>query len=141
MISVERVRSYCQIGTEAARDTESDKNLPESWPSGGSIVFKDVSLRYRPSLPRVLKGLDIEFPKRSKIGVVGRTGAGKSTLMVSLLRIVEVDSGKILIDGCDTKKIGLTKQGKYYISLTVLIYFTLDDELIWLFTNRLSATK
>lgn len=109
MISVERVRSYCKIETEAARETTEEKSLPDSWPSGGNIVFKDVSLRYRPGLPRVLKGLNIEFPKRSKIGVVGRTGAGKSTLMVSLLRIVEVDSGKILIDGCDTRKIGLTK--------------------------------
>jgi ATP-binding cassette subfamily C (CFTR/MRP) protein 1 len=109
MISVERVRSYCQIETEASRDTDEDKNLPKSWPSGGSVVFKNVSLRYRPGLPRVLKGLDIEFPKRSKIGVVGRTGAGKSTLMVSLLRIVELDAGKILIDGCDIRKIGLTK--------------------------------
>jgi len=109
MISVERVRSYCQVETEASRDMDEDTSLPKSWPSGGSIVFKDVSLRYRPGLPRVLKGLDIEFPKRSKIGVVGRTGAGKSTLVVSLLRIVELDSGKILIDGCDTRKIGLTK--------------------------------
>lgn len=72
-------------------------------------MFKNASLRYRPGLPRVLKGLDIELPKRSKIGVVGRTGAGKSTLMVSLLRIVELDSGKIFIDGQDTLKIGLTK--------------------------------
>uniref|UniRef100_A0A7S4AQQ3 P-loop containing nucleoside triphosphate hydrolase protein n=2 Tax=Pseudo-nitzschia australis TaxID=44445 RepID=A0A7S4AQQ3_9STRA len=109
MISVERVRSYCQVESEASRDTNEDTRLPESWPSGGSIVFKNASLRYRPGLPRVLKGLDIELPKRSKIGVVGRTGAGKSTLMVSLLRIVELDSGKIFIDGQDTLKIGLTK--------------------------------
>jgi len=109
MISVERVRSYCKVESEAARDTEEDKVIGDSWPSGGSVVFKNASLRYRPGLPRVLKGLDIELPKQSKIGVVGRTGAGKSTLMVSLLRIVELDSGSILIDGCDTRKIGLTK--------------------------------
>jgi len=109
MISVERVRSYCQVESEAPRDTDGDDSLPKSWPSGGSIVFQEASLRYRPGLPRVLKGLNIELPKRSKVGVVGRTGAGKSTLMVSLLRIVELDSGKIFIDGCDTRKIGLTK--------------------------------
>ena len=109
MISVERVRSYCEVQTEAPRAMDKDKHLPESWPSRGNIAFKDVTLRYRPGLPRVLKGLQIEFPERSKIGVVGRTGAGKSTLMVSLLRIVELDSGKILIDGYDTRKIGLTK--------------------------------
>ncbi|VEU33619.1 unnamed protein product [Pseudo-nitzschia multistriata] len=109
MVSVERVRSYCKVETEASLDVGGDKQLPESWPSGGSIVFDNASLRYRPGLPRVLKGLDIEFPKRSKIGVVGRTGAGKSTLMVSLLRIVELDAGKIFIDGHDTRNIGLTK--------------------------------
>jgi len=109
MISVERIRSYSQIESEAPRNTNGDKMLPRSWPSGGRIVFKNASLRYRPGLPRVLKGLDIELPARSKIGVVGRTGAGKSTLMVSLLRIVELDSGDILIDGFDTRTIGLTK--------------------------------
>jgi ATP-binding cassette subfamily C (CFTR/MRP) protein 1 len=57
----------------------------------------------------VLKGLNLEIPAGKKLGVVGRTGAGKSTLMVSLLRIVEVDSGKIFIDGYDTSTIGLAK--------------------------------
>jgi len=109
MISVERIRSYCQIESEAPRDIDGDKKLPKSWPTGGSVVFSNASLRYRPGLPRVLKGLSIKLPEHSKVGVVGRTGAGKSTLMVSLLRIVELDSGKIFIDGYDTQKVGLTK--------------------------------
>jgi ABC-type multidrug transport system fused ATPase/permease subunit len=109
MIAVERIRSYCEIESEAPRDTDADKNLPSTWPTGGKIVFQTASLRYRPGLPLVLKGLDLEIPAGAKCGVVGRTGAGKSTLMVSLLRIVELDSGKVTIDGYDTKTIGLTK--------------------------------
>lgn len=74
MISVERIRSYCQVESEAPRDIDGDNSLPKSWPTGGSVEFSNASLRYRPGLPRVLKGLDIKFPERSKIGVVGRTG-------------------------------------------------------------------
>lgn len=109
MIAVERVRTYCEIESEAPRNTGVDESLPKSWPTGGKITFQDASLRYRPGLPLVLKGLDIEIPPGSKCGVVGRTGAGKSTLMVSLLRIVELDSGKVSIDGFDIRTIGLTK--------------------------------
>jgi ABC-type multidrug transport system fused ATPase/permease subunit len=98
MIAVERIRSYCEIENEAPRGTDADKNLPKIWPTGGKIVFHRASLRYRPGLPLVLKGLDLEIPAGAKCGVVGRTGAGKSTLMVSLLRIVELDSGKVTID-------------------------------------------
>jgi ATP-binding cassette, subfamily C (CFTR/MRP), member 1 len=109
MIAVERIRSYCEIENEAPRDTEADKHLPKTWPTGGKIVFHGASLRYRPGLPLVLKGLDLEIPAGAKCGVVGRTGAGKSTLMVSLLRIVELDSGRITIDGYDIRAVGLTK--------------------------------
>jgi ATP-binding cassette subfamily C (CFTR/MRP) protein 1 len=74
MVSVERVREYCKIESEAARTTDEDAKLPPSWPSGGRISFQSTKLRYRPGLPLVLKGLDIEIPERSKVGVVGRTG-------------------------------------------------------------------
>lgn len=109
MISVERIRTYCDVDSEAPRDMPADRILPSSWPTGGRIVFQNASLRYRTGLPLVLKGLDLEIPPGAKCGVVGRTGAGKSTLMVSLLRIVELDSGHISIDGYDTKTLGLTK--------------------------------
>lgn len=107
MVAVERVKDYCELPSEADRHTDVDKTLAAanerqsktlSWPLG-KIEFQNAKLRYRPELPLVLKGLNIVIPAGAKVGVVGRTGAGKSTLMVSLLRIVELDSGKILLDG------------------------------------------
>ena len=106
MVSIERIKQYCKINGEAAHVLPTDRALT-NWPSNGEIVFTSAKLRYRENLPLVLKGLDITIPKRSKVGVVGRTGAGKSTLMVSLLRIVELSSGSIHIDGVDISQIGL----------------------------------
>jgi len=107
MISVERIRQYCQITSEALPYLPNDDTLRTTWPWDGKITFSSAELRYRPTLPLVLKGLDIEIPAMAKVGVVGRTGAGKSTIMVSLFRIVELCSGSIMIDGIDIKKIGL----------------------------------
>eukprot|EP00560_Eucampia_antarctica_P007002 CAMPEP_0197828720 /NCGR_PEP_ID=MMETSP1437-20131217/5242_1 /TAXON_ID=49252 ORGANISM="Eucampia antarctica, Strain CCMP1452" /NCGR_SAMPLE_ID=MMETSP1437 /ASSEMBLY_ACC=CAM_ASM_001096 /LENGTH=1315 /DNA_ID=CAMNT_0043430055 /DNA_START=350 /DNA_END=4300 /DNA_ORIENTATION=+ len=107
MIALERVLQYCNIPTEADHYLESDEKIDPSWPKEGAISFSEVKLNYRPNLPLVLKGLDINIPAMSKIGVVGRTGAGKSTLMVSLLRIVELREGSIFIDGVNISKIGL----------------------------------
>lgn len=109
MVAVERIREYTTIENEGERTTKVDEELSKSWPSAGSIVFQGVKMRYRPELPLVLKGLNFEIPGGSKVGVVGRTGAGKSSLMVCLMRIVELDEGKILIDGTDTRTIGLSK--------------------------------
>ena len=85
MIAVERIRTYCEIKGEAPRHTKEDTLLPKTWPVGGDIVFEGSSLRYRPGLPLVLKGLNLTIPAGMKIGVVGRTGAGKST--VSMLKV------------------------------------------------------
>jgi len=109
MVAVERIQQYSEIPGEAPRALPSDESLPSDWPSEGRIDFKDVKLQYRPNLPLVLKGLNINIPMRSKVGVVGRTGAGKSTLMVALLRLVELSSGSITIDDVDIKKVGLKK--------------------------------
>ncbi|KXN81322.1 Multidrug resistance-associated protein 1 [Leucoagaricus sp. SymC.cos] len=86
---------------------EIPENKPaETWPRQGSIEFKDVKMSYRPGLPHVLHGISLEIKGGEKIGVVGRTGAGKSSLALTLLRIVEY-SGQINIDGVDIGKIGL----------------------------------
>jgi len=107
MVSVERIRQYSNLLVEAPHHMPSDEGLGAKWPALGMIQFSSVNMRYRMGLPLVLKGLNITLPAKSKVGVVGRTGAGKSTLMVSLLRLVELDYGSIFIDGIDISGIGL----------------------------------
>ena len=106
MVSVERIKQYCSLPSEAPFTEPIDSTLSD-WPSTGEITFSSVKLWYRPNLPLVLKGLDFKIPSMSKVGVVGRTGAGKSTLMVSLLRLVEISDGSIEIDGVDISQVGL----------------------------------
>jgi len=71
------------------------KYIEEVWPSQGRIIFKDVNLRYRPKTELVLKGLSFDIEGGHKIGIVGRTGAGKSTISLALTRIVEIEKGSI----------------------------------------------
>ncbi|CAK4368324.1 unnamed protein product [Aphanomyces euteiches] len=77
------------------------------WPAAGALTFAGVDLRYRPGLPLVLKNLSFTIQPREKIGIVGRTGAGKSSLVVALMRLVELDAGQITMDGVDISTIGL----------------------------------
>jgi len=107
MNSVERIVYYgTEIEQEEPYELPDTKPLP-SWPSEGRIELKDVVLSYRPELPSVLKGMSMTVNAGEKIGIVGRTGAGKSSIMTALFRIVELTSGKISIDGVDISKIGL----------------------------------
>jgi ABC-type multidrug transport system fused ATPase/permease subunit len=82
-------------------------NVRPSWPEKGEVVFDNVDLRYRSGLPLVLHGLNMHVRGGEKIGVCGRTGAGKSSIMQALFRIVELSGGSISIDGVDISKIGL----------------------------------
>ena len=87
----------------------SDASLVKSgWPWKGDIVFKDVSMRYNPVSPLVLKNVSISVPRGSSLGVVGRTGSGKSSLLLTLFRLVEIEKGgSIEIDGVDIRSISL----------------------------------
>jgi ABC-type multidrug transport system fused ATPase/permease subunit len=105
IVSVERVKEYTEIEREAP--PISDTRPPRNWPSKGEISFNDVKLRYREGLDLVLKGVSINVGKHEKIGIVGRTGAGKSTVTLGLFRIVELAGGAIFIDGMDISKLGL----------------------------------
>lgn len=105
--SVERVGTYIDLPSEAADVIETSRP-PPGWPSSGTIKFEDVVLRYRPELPPVLHGLSFSVSPSEKVGIVGRTGAGKSSMLNALFRIVEVEKGRISIDGCDLAKFGLT---------------------------------
>ncbi|GAB1525242.1 hypothetical protein RhiTH_008400 [Rhizoctonia solani] len=106
LVSVERVVNYINLEPEAPLEIP-DAALPADWPRNGDIEFKHYCMRYRPELPLVLKNLTMSIRSGENIGVVGRTGAGKSSLFLSLLRILEPASGTICIDGVDITKIGL----------------------------------
>lgn len=94
IVSVERVLEYTHLPSEAPEVIF--KNRPQiSWPSQGGVVFKNYSTRYRQGLDLVLKDVNLDIKPCEKIGVVGRTGAGKSSLTLSLFRIIEATAGKI----------------------------------------------
>ncbi|CAB0038330.1 unnamed protein product [Trichogramma brassicae] len=106
MTSVERILEYSKLPSEPALESQPDKKPAEDWPREGRIEFKNVFLRYSPLDPPVLKNLNFTIQPREKIGIVGRTGAGKSSLIQSLFRLAEVQ-GNIEIDGVETGEIGL----------------------------------
>ncbi|GMH26067.1 hypothetical protein Nepgr_027910 [Nepenthes gracilis] len=105
--AIERVGTYIDLPSEAPSIIESYRP-PQGWPSSGLIKFEDVVLRYRPELPPVLHGLTFTISPSEKVGVAGRTGAGKSSMLNALFRIVELEKGRILIDNVDISKLGLT---------------------------------
>lgn len=106
MNSVERINSYLKTEQEAAEIIE-DNRPPENWPDKGAIEVENLSLRYAPELPKVIDGVSFNIQPRWKVGVVGRTGAGKSTIAAAFFRFLEADTGRISIDGIDIAKIGL----------------------------------
>ncbi|XP_005885516.1 PREDICTED: canalicular multispecific organic anion transporter 1 [Myotis brandtii] len=105
IVAVERINEYINVENEAPWVTE--KRPPAGWPSKGEIQFNNYQVRYRPELDLVLKGITCDIRSQEKIGVVGRTGAGKSSLTNSLFRILEASGGQIIIDGVDIASIGL----------------------------------
>ncbi|KAI0674258.1 multidrug resistance-associated ABC transporter [Trametes maxima] len=104
--AVERILYYTELPSEGALTTPNDP--PASWPDSGEIEFKNVEMAYRPGLPPVLKGVSFYVKPGEKIGIVGRTGAGKSSLLQALFRIVNVQAGQIEIDGRNIGEIGLS---------------------------------
>ncbi|XP_046823149.1 probable multidrug resistance-associated protein lethal(2)03659 isoform X2 [Vespa crabro] len=106
MTSVERILEYSKIEGEPPLESTPDKKPPENWPQQGKIEFKGVSMRYSLLESPVLMDLTFFIKPKEKVGIVGRTGAGKSSLISALFRFAEID-GPILIDGIDTSTIGL----------------------------------
>ena len=106
IVSVERNQEYTSVESEASLVIQ-DSRPPINWPSQGKIDIEELCLRYRPGLDLVLNKFTCKIPAGAKVGIVGRTGAGKSSLMLALLRLVESESGRILIDGVDVGKIGI----------------------------------
>uniref|UniRef100_H3G9K9 Uncharacterized protein n=1 Tax=Phytophthora ramorum TaxID=164328 RepID=H3G9K9_PHYRM len=106
MTSVERILHFREIPQEqdAIDSLAIDSSL---WPSQGTITFDNLQLKYRPELPLVLRGVNMEIAGGEKVGICGRTGAGKSSLMIALFRICEFDAGAIRIDGVDVRQVKL----------------------------------
>ncbi|KAK9324473.1 P-loop containing nucleoside triphosphate hydrolase protein [Lipomyces orientalis] len=107
MNAAERVHYYItELPSEAPYEIPEAKPRP-TWPEKGAIEMQNVFLKYRPELPYVLKGITLSIKGGEKVGICGRTGAGKSSIMAALYRLSEISEGKFFIDGVDISSIGL----------------------------------
>ncbi|CAG7834524.1 unnamed protein product [Allacma fusca] len=105
-VAVERIKEYNEVPQEA--DWEKPENKPvDSWPDKGGIVFKNFQTQYRPGQNFTIKNITCSIEPGEKVGIVGRTGSGKSSLTLGIFRIIEATEGSIEIDGIDISKIGL----------------------------------
>ncbi|CAO3572786.1 unnamed protein product [Mortierella alpina] len=106
MNAAERLMHYADCLEHEPPAEIEDRKPSASWPSEGHISFQSVTMRYREGLPLVLNSISFDVPAGYNIGVVGRTGAGKSSLIQALFRLVDLESGCVVIDGIDTSTIG-----------------------------------
>ncbi|KAJ2088988.1 hypothetical protein IW138_003829 [Coemansia sp. RSA 986] len=143
MNAVERVVQYLDIEQEAPLESDPENKPSTLWPRKGDVQIKNLAVEYVPGVP-VLHDISLSAKHGEKIGVVGRTGAGKSTMSLALLRYIEASKGRIVLDGVDISKIGLEDLRR---NVTIIpqdpvlfngtIRFNLDpfdehpDELLW----------
>jgi len=107
LTSVERLQTMTELPQENDNKTSETISLKQSWPTDGNLKFENVCLRYRKGLPLALNGLTFTAHAGQRVGVCGRTGAGKSTIAAALFRLCEIESGKIILDGQDLSTLGL----------------------------------
>ena len=108
LTSLERVLEYLRIPIEPPPTLPSDPPV-DQWPKVGQIEFEHLSVRYRKGLPLAVEDLSMVIPSQQKSAIIGRTGSGKSTLILALFRIVEPEGGTIKIDGLDVATLGLDR--------------------------------
>uniref|UniRef100_A0AAQ4PFJ7 Multidrug resistance-associated protein 1 n=1 Tax=Gasterosteus aculeatus aculeatus TaxID=481459 RepID=A0AAQ4PFJ7_GASAC len=106
IVAVERVKEYSDTEKEAEWKQEPSR-LPPGWPTDGCIDIRGLGLRYRPDLDLAIRNITLVINRGEKVGIVGRTGAGKSSLTLALFRIIEASEGHIFIDGVDIALLGL----------------------------------
>lgn len=120
IVSTERLSHYANNLPHEGVDKEnlqvSTTEIPTSWPDKGAIKFENVTLSYRADIPPVLNNISVEIKSGERVGIVGRTGAGKSSILMALFRITELSEGRIIIDGIDIRTIPL-KQARSPISI------------------------
>ena len=132
--SSQRIHRYCTLDSEDDLVKETDyalmgqeqltlkaspkvNEIKDLWPREGEIIFQNVKMKYRDTLEPSLKDLDLLIQPRWKVGIVGRTGAGKSSILQAIFRLVELSEGQIFIDNVDIKSLGLhiLRKGIAYI--------------------------
>ncbi|XP_071151901.1 multidrug resistance-associated protein 1-like isoform X2 [Mytilus edulis] len=106
VVSVERLKEYAEVETEAEW-IRPFRRPPHDWPNTGACNFIDYKTRYREGLDLVIRGISCQILGGEKVGIVGRTGAGKSSLMMALFRLIEASDGSIVIDGQRISDMGL----------------------------------
>jgi len=109
LASAERVAAWAALPVERPPTTAGAGGppLPPGWPTAGAVSFQGLTVRYRPDLPPVLRGVSLSIPAGARVGIVGRTGSGKSSLMLALFRVLEAAAGRIEVDGVDIAGVGL----------------------------------
>uniref|UniRef100_A0A8B9H6V4 ATP-binding cassette, sub-family C (CFTR/MRP), member 10 n=1 Tax=Astyanax mexicanus TaxID=7994 RepID=A0A8B9H6V4_ASTMX len=106
LVSVERTEEY---STNIPLEPQHCSTVPSSWPEHGRVEFRGAVMAYRPGLPNALDGVSMAMLPGERVGVVGRTGSGKSSLFLALFRMVELNQGQILLDGKDIGQVGLSQ--------------------------------
>lgn len=117
MTSLERVNTFTKVAQEQLtiplgslkHDEAKHDDTPEDWPKAGQLEFENVFLRYAENLPYALHGMNLRVEAGARVGIVGRTGSGKSTIIQGLFRLSELSHGRILIDGVDIATIPLPR--------------------------------
>ena len=109
IVSVERINEYASLPPEPQTDAAAGEPVAvgDAWPAAGALSVRDLGLVYRPNTPAALTGFSLEVPAGTRLGICGRTGAGKSSLLAALFRTADLQSGAVEIDGVDVKRVPL----------------------------------